>query len=100
MAGDDGQDRGSMFDMCTEVSPMCPVEATVLGYAPNLGSGYFFTIAFGALTIASLGLGIWKRTWTFAAALTLGLLLETLGESAPSSPMSRARARYSERNKS
>lgn len=79
MAGDDGQDRGSMFDMCTEVSPMCPVEATVLGYAPNLGSGYFFTIAFGALTIASLGLGIWKRTWTFAAALTLGLLLETLG---------------------
>jgi len=69
----------SRFDTCTELTPQCPVEATVLGYKPNLGSSYFFAIAFGLCTIAAGGLGIWKRTWTFSAAITLGLLLETLG---------------------
>lgn len=77
MSDDDG---GSMFDRCTEVSSLCPVEATVLGYTPNLGSGIFFSVAFGVLTIAAGVLGVWKRTWTFGAAITLGLLLETLGK--------------------
>ncbi|KAG9251916.1 RTA1 like protein-domain-containing protein [Emericellopsis atlantica] len=45
------------FDSCTELSPQCPVEATVLGYRPNLGSSYFFAIAFGICTIAAASLG-------------------------------------------
>ena len=69
-----------MFDRCSEVSLLCPVEATVLGYAPNLGSGIFFSIAFGILTIAAGVLGVWKRTWTYCIAITLGLVLETLGK--------------------
>ncbi|KAL7804700.1 RTA1 like domain-containing protein [Trichoderma aethiopicum] len=64
---------------CTEVSAMCPVEATVLGYYPNLGSGIFFALVFGILTVASLVLGVWKKTYTYAIGLSIGLLLEMLG---------------------
>ncbi|KAL6872789.1 RTA1 like domain-containing protein [Trichoderma novae-zelandiae] len=64
---------------CLEVSALCPVEATVLGYYPNLGSGIFFAIVFGVLTVASLVLGIWKKTYTYAIGLSIGLLLEMLG---------------------
>lgn len=78
MSDDRGFKRGS-FDSCTEVSLLCPVEATVLGYYPNLGSGIFFSIAFGMCMIAAGVLGVWKRTWTFGAAITVGLLLEMLG---------------------
>lgn len=67
------------FADCTEVSALCPVEATVLGYYPNLGSGVFFTIAFGLCMMASGVFGVWKRTWTYGVALTLGILLEALG---------------------
>jgi hypothetical protein len=67
------------FHECSEVSLLCPVEATVLGYAPEFGSGIFFTVAFGLVTLASGAIGIYTRTWTFCAAITGGLLLETLG---------------------
>ncbi|KAI5463493.1 RTA1 like protein-domain-containing protein [Mariannaea sp. PMI_226] len=73
--------RFKSFDACTEVSADCPVEATVLGYIPNLGSSVFFSIGFGLLLLTSLTLGIWKRTWTYCVALSLGLLLECLGTS-------------------
>lgn len=66
---------------CVEVGPCCRVENTVLGYYPNLGSGYFFTIAFGICLVGSIVLGAWKRTWTFSAALVCGLILETAGKS-------------------
>lgn len=71
--------RAKSFDECTEVTPDCPVGATVLGYVPNLGSSIFFGVAFGLLIIASLGLGIWKRTWTYCAAVSVGVFLECLG---------------------
>lgn len=67
------------YDDCTEVSDFCPVEATVLGYYPNYEASIFFTVCFGILTIAALVLGVWKRTWTYAATITSGLLLETCG---------------------
>ncbi|KAM0265133.1 hypothetical protein ACHAQJ_000286 [Trichoderma viride] len=64
---------------CTEISALCPVSGTVLGYYPNLGSGIFFAIVFGILTVSSIGLGIWKKTYTYAIGLSIGLLLEMLG---------------------
>jgi hypothetical protein len=69
------------WDKCHQVSALCPVEATVLGYYPNLGSGIFFTLAFGACLVAALSIGIYKRTWTYTAAITIGLVLETAGQS-------------------
>lgn len=67
------------FKTCVEVSDICPVEATVLGYYPNRGSGIFFAVAFALCMIAAAVLGVWKRTWTFGAAITVGLILETAG---------------------
>ena len=68
-----------MADNCTEPSALCHVEDTVLGYYPNLGSGVFFTIAFGICLVAALSIGVWKRTWTYTAAIGVGLFLETAG---------------------
>ncbi|GJN69796.1 hypothetical protein PLIIFM63780_000007 [Purpureocillium lilacinum] len=70
---------GARMKDCTEVSFACPVEGTVLGYYPNLGSGIFFAIAFALCLFAAAGLGAWKRTWTYCAAITVGLILETAG---------------------
>ncbi|OAA80144.1 RTA-like protein [Akanthomyces lecanii RCEF 1005] len=67
------------YKNCVEVTPECPVQATVLGYYPNLGSGYFFTIMFGLCLVGTVVLGVSKRTWTYTAALTCGLILETAG---------------------
>ncbi|KAM3466623.1 hypothetical protein MY5147_001950 [Beauveria neobassiana] len=67
------------YKSCVQVTDDCPVQATVLGYYPNLGSGYFFTVMFGLCLIGTVVLGIYKRTWTYTAALTCGLILETAG---------------------
>ncbi|CAM1511717.1 Fc.00g092300.m01.CDS01 [Cosmosporella sp. VM-42] len=69
----------SVYDECTDISPRCPVEATVLGYTPNLGSSIFFALCFGLITITAAVLSVWKRTWTYGAALTVGVGLEALG---------------------
>ncbi|KAI1017373.1 hypothetical protein LB505_004890 [Fusarium chuoi] len=71
--------RPASFDDCTDITALCPVSATVLGYVPNKGSSYFFTICFAILFLSSVGLGVWKKTWTYAATLGAGLLLETIG---------------------
>ncbi|KAL1973990.1 hypothetical protein VTN31DRAFT_5550 [Thermomyces dupontii] len=64
---------------CTEVNFFCPVEATTLGYYPNLGANAFFCAAFGLCAIGTIVIGIWKRTWTFTLAVGAGLILETVG---------------------
>ncbi|KAF0638780.1 hypothetical protein NXS19_008899 [Fusarium pseudograminearum] len=71
--------RPATFDQCKDITDICPVEATVLGYVPNKGSSYFFTICFAVLFLSAVGIGVWKRTWTYAATLGAGLLLETVG---------------------
>lgn len=73
---------------CTAPGPGCDVATmTVLGYYPNLGSGYFFTIAFGLCLVGTIVLGVTKRTWTFMGALTAGLILETAGMIHPLPPV-------------
>ncbi|KAI1468833.1 RTA1-domain-containing protein [Daldinia caldariorum] len=67
------------FRTCTEVGPYCPVEATVLGYYPNLGVNAFLAAAFGLCIVGLVGTGIWKRTWGYSAALTAGCILEFAG---------------------
>lgn len=57
----------------------CRVETTVLGYYPNLGSGYFFTIMFGLCLIGTVVQGVRFKTWSYMGALTCGLILETAG---------------------
>lgn len=69
----------SNIDKCTRVTPDCKVEYTVLGYYPNLESSYFFAVAFAICLVFAAALGIWKKTWTYTAAIVVGLILETAG---------------------
>ncbi|KAI1462152.1 RTA1-domain-containing protein [Annulohypoxylon moriforme] len=74
-----GSPQRISYRLCTEVSPICPVEATVLGYYPNLGVNAFLAAAFGLCIIGLVTTGIWKRTWGYSAALTAGCILEFAG---------------------
>ncbi|KAI1209820.1 RTA1-domain-containing protein [Annulohypoxylon truncatum] len=74
-----GSPQHISYRLCTEVSPVCPVEATVLGYYPNLGVNAFLAAAFGLCVIGLVTTGIWKRTWGYSAALTAGCILEFAG---------------------
>jgi hypothetical protein len=67
------------YRVCTEVSALCPVSRTVLGYYPNLGANIFFAIGFGLCFFAVLSVGIWKRTWSFMIAVASGCVLEMVG---------------------
>jgi hypothetical protein len=67
------------YSTCTEVSPLCPVEATTYGYYPNLAGNIFFTVLFGILALFQLGIGIYYRTWTFMVAVAVGAILELAG---------------------
>ncbi|KAL1866657.1 hypothetical protein VTK73DRAFT_4560 [Phialemonium thermophilum] len=72
-------DYSKAFYSCSEVNPQCPVEATVLGYYPNLGANITLAIGFGVCAIATAALGIWKKTWSYTAAVSLGCALEAAG---------------------
>ncbi|KAI2467176.1 RTA1-domain-containing protein [Annulohypoxylon bovei var. microspora] len=74
-----GSPQHISYRLCTEVSPVCPVEATVLGYYPNLGVNAFLAAAFGLCVIGLITTGIWKRTWGYSVALTAGCILEFAG---------------------
>lgn len=68
------------FYLCTEVTPECPVKLTTLGYYPNVGANIFFLIGFAICFFATTIIGVWKRTWMFMAAVSSGLVLETVGK--------------------
>lgn len=65
---------------CTKVTPQCPVEATTLGYYPNLGVNIFFVVAYSICAIVTLTIGLWKRTWVFGLVVAAGFFLETCGQ--------------------
>ena len=69
----------SNFDNCTSVTPECPVEATIYGYAPSLAANVIFTVIFGVCLIAHTYLGPRYKTWTYLIALWFGCLGETVG---------------------
>ncbi|KAE8152826.1 RTA1 like protein-domain-containing protein [Aspergillus avenaceus] len=67
------------YDVCTQVSELCPVEATTYGYYPNYGGNIFFAVFFGLCGVFQLGFGIYFRSWTLMVALAVGTLLEMAG---------------------
>ncbi|KAI9732212.1 MAG: hypothetical protein M1834_004309 [Cirrosporium novae-zelandiae] len=64
---------------CTDVTPECPVEASIYGYVPNLAANAFFLGFFAAALIAQIIQGLKWRLWTFMIAMTLGCLTEAIG---------------------
>ena len=67
------------YQFCTEITPQCPLSATVYGYYPNLTANSIFLTIFAICTIAQLTLGIWYKLRAFTFAVTLGCLGECLG---------------------
>lgn len=67
------------FRQCLEISPGCPVEATLYGYYPNMGANAFLTALFGVCCIATIVIGIMTKTWTYTLALGIGTFLEAAG---------------------
>lgn len=74
----DSRPKGD-FRQCLEVSPECPVDATLYGYTPVLGANVFFCALFGACFITTVITGIITKTWTYTLALGLGTFLEMAG---------------------
>lgn len=70
---------GRLFRMCKEVSPRCPVEATVLGYEPNLGVNAFVAAGFAIASAVTLWFMVRKRTWAYSSFILAACLLETAG---------------------
>ncbi|KIW79665.1 hypothetical protein Z517_06279 [Fonsecaea pedrosoi CBS 271.37] len=64
---------------CNEVSEQCPVEASIYGYYPALGSNAFFSALFGLCFIINLGLGWRYRTWSYMTAMTLACISSCIG---------------------
>ncbi|KAL2185775.1 RTA1 like protein [Thermothelomyces heterothallicus CBS 203.75] len=67
------------YDTCHEVSQLCPVQATTLGYYPNDGVNIFLAIAYGLAALVTIVIGIWKRTWGYSLAVGAGCILEFAG---------------------
>ncbi|KAK4154524.1 RTA1 like protein-domain-containing protein [Chaetomidium leptoderma] len=67
---------------CTEVTATCPVEATTLGYYPNRGINIFMAIGYAVALVATLALGIRKKTWTYTGFICAGCALELAGYAA------------------
>lgn len=72
-------DYAKSFYGCDHVTAECPIEATVLGYYPNLGANATLAAGFAICAIATAALGIWKKTWSYTLAAAVGCALEFAG---------------------
>ncbi|EGX50001.1 hypothetical protein TWF173_007649 [Orbilia oligospora] len=57
----------------------CPVSDSVYGFAPKLAPNLVLLVLFSLSTIGFIFVGIWKKTWGFFIAMSLGGLLEVVG---------------------
>lgn len=49
------------YELCTKVTPECPVSQTTYGYAPNLAADVLFLVIFALCAIAQIVAGIRYR---------------------------------------
>ena len=73
------EDGKQAFDACVELTPECPVEQTIYGYAPGLGVNAFFCAYFGVFTLVNLFLTIRYKSWFYGTLVLLGAAGETVG---------------------
>ena len=64
---------------CTEVTPECPVSATLYGDYFSTGGCAFFVAAYAVLILGQLVLGWRSRTWSYTAYLSVGAIFELIG---------------------
>lgn len=64
---------------CTAVTPDCPVEGSIYGYAPNIAASYAFCIIFAICALVQVIQMLKWRTWSFGVAMLLGAISEVAG---------------------
>ncbi|KAI8648168.1 hypothetical protein NCS57_01484600 [Fusarium keratoplasticum] len=69
------------YDTCDEVTPQCPVEATLYGDYFTKGPIIFFAVAFGLLLLYQIWFTFKSRAWGFSIWLILGTVFEMVGYS-------------------
>jgi len=71
--------RHRVAQNCTEITPICPIEDTIYGYAPNLGLNAFFIAVFAIFALLQFYLGTRYKTYFFAYVIVLGCCGEAIG---------------------
>ncbi|KAF2467758.1 RTA1-domain-containing protein [Lindgomyces ingoldianus] len=68
-------------DDCKAVSPSCPVEATVYGYAPNLGGNAFYAVVFAICALIQFYhiFRFWRSWKVFSIMTFIGCVGECCG---------------------
>ena len=64
---------------CTEVTPECPVSATLYGDYFSTGACAFFVAAYGLAILAQIYLAWKSKAWSYAAYLAVGSTFELIG---------------------
>ncbi|KAK3367758.1 RTA1 like protein [Podospora didyma] len=67
------------YETCFEVTQLCSVKYTTLGYYPNQGANIFMTLGFGVAALSTIFFGVWKKTWGYSIAVAAGCILECVG---------------------
>ncbi|KAK0336843.1 hypothetical protein LTR91_000961 [Friedmanniomyces endolithicus] len=65
--------------LCTEVTPQCPVSDTTYGYRPNLAANIILLVIFSVCTLAQIFLGVRHRLRAFTVAAAVGCGGEAIG---------------------
>jgi hypothetical protein len=68
-------------DDCKEVSPACPVEATIYGYTPNLGGNAFYAVVFASCALVQVYyiVRFWRLWKSFSILTCIGCVGECCG---------------------
>ncbi|KAM6536172.1 hypothetical protein FALCPG4_002189 [Fusarium falciforme] len=64
---------------CTEVTPECPVSATLYGDYFSTGACALFVALYAILIFCQLGFGWRSKTWSYTAYLLVGSVFELIG---------------------
>ena len=57
----------------------CPKDYATLRYVPSLSGNAFYLALFTIMFLIQIGVGVWRRTWTFLIAMVGGCVLEVIG---------------------
>lgn len=58
---------------------LCPLEASLLQYQPNVPANGIFIAVFGLLMLVHTWQGVKTRTWGFMSSMIVGCILEIVG---------------------
>jgi hypothetical protein len=64
---------------CKEVTPACPVEGTIYGYAPDYSTTVEFCVIFAICCVVQIVQMFRWRLWSFSISVILGALTEVVG---------------------